>query len=62
MEAPFLLMILKALLYALSSLLGGLGALQVSVLLESYLLLAIGLVLTTFGIVRLMDRPDPIRG
>lgn len=51
-------MLLKALLLALSSLLGGLGVLQVSAFLESYALLAVGVVLTMAGILVLSGTRD----
>ncbi|MGB1585824.1 MAG: hypothetical protein ACPHID_02105 [Thermoplasmatota archaeon] len=46
-------MLLKAVLLALGSLLGGLGTLQASALLESYALLALGVVLTMAGVLSL---------
>lgn len=49
-------MFLKMALLAMSMLFGGLGLLQVSVALESYLLLTVGLLLTTVGILQLTDR------
>lgn len=52
-------MLLKALLMALSSLLGGLGVLQASAFLESYALLAVGVLLTMGGIVYLADARQP---
>ena len=52
-EDAFILMLLKAVLWALSLVFGGLGVLQVSAIMENYLLLGAGLVLTTFGVVAL---------
>lgn len=49
-------------LLALSMLFGGLGLLQISVLLESYLLLAIGLLLTAIGVVQLTERQHATPG
>lgn len=45
-------MLLKAIILALSMMAGGIGTLQAAVVLESYILLAVGLAMAAVGVLR----------